>query len=304
MGTPSQVEEAANLAEELHGRIFNSDPQEVQEEPEVEEEQEVEQETPPETEEDLEDLKKYKDRYLSLKGKYDAEVPRLHGELKDFKAQVFEKLSTFSQKPQEEQESKPKENERLSKFREEYGDDFVETLKELMLSELSPKINESVKTVQQQVESVEDTQIRAAQQNFVGYLDQAVQGDWKSLWSGNDPKFMDFLSKPDPSGLYTYGELVQMYNEKWDADKLTKVFNTYFEDSAPKQKQPNPAKEAMVAPSRSTTHTTPASSDKRIWSQESMKQFQTEDRQGKYTPEESLALWEDLMKAPSENRMR
>lgn len=312
MGIPSQVEEAAQMAEQLHERLYQEPDSEViddQEEEPKEESQEEHEEADVPHDDDVEELRKFKERYLSLKGKYDAEVPRLHSELREFKQSVFDKLSSFSQKPQEEQEVKPKENERIAKFKEEYGEEFVDTLRELFKQEFSneidPRLTQATRQLQEQVSSVEETQITAARQNFGAYLDQQVKGDWKALWNGQDAKFLEFLNKPDPSGLYTYGELAQAYNDKWDADKLTKIFNTYFEEQAPKKpEQPNPAKTAMVAPSRSTQHTAPASTDKRIWTQESMAEFQRDDRRGKYTPEESLALWEDLMRAPSENRMR
>jgi len=305
-----QAEEQAELAEQLHAQMFTKDePTESvneQEEETTEQPEEVTDEEVVPHDDDIEELRKFKARYLSLQGKYDAEVPRLHNELKEFKQSVFERLDK-ERTPQHDTNVEPVVD-KFAKFKEEYGEDLFEAIKELASSQAEEKLNSSLKPVQDQVTSVEDTQIKAAQQNFVSYLDGTVKGDWQNLWAGNDPKFIEFLKQEDPSGLYTYGDLVQHYNDNWDADRLGKVFNTYLDSMAPKApqvpKQPNPAQQASIAPSRTNTHTTPSANDKTIWTAETMREFQSADRAGKYSPEESAAMWNDLLSAPSENRMR
>jgi hypothetical protein len=126
------------------------------------------------------------------------------------------------------------------------------------------------------------------------------------LWEGKDPKFIDFLQQPDPSGLYTYGELVELYNDKWDADKLTKVFDAYWSSQpAPKQPKPqNNSRDALIAPSRTQASSSPNTQEKRIWTGDMIRQFQNDDRMKKYDAETSAAMWNDLLAAPSENRVR
>jgi len=297
---PKQVEEAADLAEELHGRMFA--PQEEDKQEEVQEEQQ-EEEAP--AVEDNTDDDSFKTKYEVLKGKYDAEVPRLHHDLKELKQMVFEKLQAQTQ-PKPEEKPSPYQ-EQLEKYKEEYGEELLEMNRLLARMEAEALFAERAQPLQQQVQDVEETQIKAAQQNFVEYLGQKVKGDWQTLWSGQDKGFIDFLQKPDPSGLYTYGDLVKAYNDNWDADKLATVFNTYLDAKAPKQeqqRQPNPAKQAIVAPSRSTQAPAPQSSDKTVWTRETMAEFQKNDRMGKYDEATSKAMWEDLLSAPSENRIR
>lgn len=293
-----QAEEQAEMAEQLHAQLFT--PPEATEEtvtPEVEIEPEV---VEPEIDY-VEELRKANERYAHLKGKYDAEVPRLHGEFKEFKQTVFEKLE--AQAKSKEVETPPED--KFAKFREEYGDELYEAIRELSSMTAEEKLRSSLAPVQEQVTSVEDAQIKAAKHNFVNYLDGQVKGDWKKLWSGEDAGFIEFLQQPDPSGLYTYGQLVEAYNNKWDADRLGKVFNTYLESQAPTQApQARPERQAMVAPSRQNTHSTPSIDAPRIWTAQTMKEFQEADRTGKYTPEESKAMWDDLLSAPSQNRMR
>lgn len=312
MSYPASVDEAADLAEQLHAKMFtNNEPTESVNEPEEEQSEQPEEQTE-DTEQsdvphddDVEELRKFKERYLSLKGKYEAEVPRLHQELREFKQNVFERLEQNRQIPKDEV-AEPVVD-KFAKFKEEYGEELYEAIRELARQEADEKIKTSIKPVEDQVHSVEETQIKAAQQNFVSYLNTKVEGDWKKLWAGEDPKFLEFLSKSEPNGLFTYAELAQKYNDNWDADKLAKVFNIYFEETKPVQaapKQVRPEQTAMVAPSRSTGHTAPSANDKRIWTQDAMQEFQKADRSGKYSPEESQAMWDDLLAASTEGRIR
>lgn len=302
MGIPAQVEEAATLAEQLHEKLMGNEA--PQEEPIVPEEETPAEEIPadpPEPEEDIEELRKYRERYLSLKGKYDAEVPRLHQDLKEFKQSVFEKLETLHKEPPKEEPV----DERRAKFIEEYGKDFVETFKEILLDDVRPLIKQDVQPVAEQLTSLEETQIKVAQENFMGYLDEHAKG-WQKLWSGEDPGFEEFLKKPDPSGFYTYGQLVDMCNDNWDADRLVKIFTTYQESLVKPATPPprNPVQEAIIAPPRQTTNVPPATEEKRIWTQDVIKEFQEADRRGKYDAETSKAMWDDLLAAMGEGRIR
>ena len=304
---PNSINEAADLAEQLHAKMY---PQEeavdeaIPEEP-VDNSQDVNNDDDRDVphDDDIAELRKFKDKYLSLKGKYDSEVPTLHKELKEFKQNVFERLEQTRQ-PEPDAPAVDK----FAKFKEEYGEDLFEAIKDLASQQAEERFKTALQPVQQQVSSVEETQIKSAQNNFVNYLDQTVKGDWQNLWAGNDPKFIEFLQQPDPSGLYTYGDLVQVYNDNWDADKLTKVFNHYFDvnsvQKTPEPRVPRPEQNAMVAPSRSTQHVSPATNDKQIWTQAAMNEFQAKDRRGAYSSEESKAMWDDLLAAMGEGRIR
>jgi len=314
MGTPSQVEEAAVLAEKLHQDMFSIKPEEEEVEPiededpveEIEEEEIAEEEEVLPHDDDLDELRKFKSRYLSLKGKYDAEVPRLQHELKDLKTSVFEKLSSIAEKPAETPKEQIKQDDIITKMKEEYGEDFIDGIYKIAEHIADQKVKSSSDAVQEKITSVEDAQFKVAQENFKGYLDTKVTGDWRALWEGKDPKFTEYLQKPDPSGLYTYGELVQMYNDQWDADKLAIVINSYLgtKKETKKETKPNAERDALVAPSRSTHSLTPSVEDKEIWTKDSIKAFERDDRQSKYTPEESQKLWADLLSAANEGRIR
>lgn len=314
MELPRQVEEAANIAEELMQGIQQAPQQEAQEETvqtqeETVEENETSEEQDVPHDDDVQELRKFKDRYLSLKGKYDAEVPRLHQELREFKQSVFERLA-----PQTPKEEPKVENDKVVKFKEEYGEEFVENLRELLKAEVDPLIRSNVSQVEQQVANVEDTQVKAAQQNFASYVDSKVEHNWREIAQVfnemaydqpvSNPKIAEFLAKPDPSGYYTNFDLVKIFNDNWDGDKLVNVFNSYYEQAPKPKPKNNLVQDAMVAPSRSTQNVAPTASDKTIWTRDAIAQFEKDDRMGKYSNEESQAKWNDLLAATAEGRIR
>jgi hypothetical protein len=301
-----QAEEQAAMAEELHAKMFQTEPTDAEDSNANQDYSQPNEETGEVPhDDDIEELRKFKARYLSLQGKYDAEVPRLHNELKEFKQTVFERLEQNLARQDQEQQSAAPEADPFEAEKELFGEDLHNYMLKLARYENEKLLNQKLKPVQQKVDDFEETQVNVAKQNFIADLDSKVKGDWKTLWEGKDPKFIEFLGQEDPSGLYTYEELLQAYNTKWDSDRMAKVFNTYLESSQPAQhRQRTTERTAMVAPSRQNSHAVPNTSQARIWTAETFKQFQDADRAGKYSAEESKALWDDLLSAPAQGRMR
>jgi hypothetical protein len=322
---PSVVEREALEAEELFKKLFET--QEEDDEDALKENEKDEQgsdnndadnessknvsvddDTSDKTENtptDEDDFKKWKERYLSLKGKYDAEVPRLSHELKELK----ESLSATLNREEEDfkKKEKEKEEEELRAFQETYGEEFTQKVKKLIEKQVEDHIN----PYKQEIEAVKEDQTKKAQLDFMKELDEKASG-WRDLWSGKDPEFKEFLNQTDPSGLYTYQELITMYNTKWDAEKLAKVFNIYLEQknqTKEKQNQSRSSKELRVPdnltnPSRSTSASTPQDKSKKIWSESDIAKFMHEERTGKYSAEEAEKIWDDILSAPMEGRVR
>lgn len=299
-GVPRGVQEAADMAEELHARMFTTEEPVNEDTPTVElvtDEEVVDDEE--EVIEDPKEEKKFRDKYMTLKGKYDAEVPRLAAELRELRDAINKPKAVEA--PAED----TTEDDYMSTVSEEYGEDFINAIRKVIQHEVKP----IVKPVQEQAQNIQNTQTEAQKESFKTYLDTKVdKGDWRELWDKGDPNFVEFLAQPDPSGLYTYGDLVDMYNEQWDGDRLAKVLNTYFEtQEKPTNTRTNTStkqKDALIAPNRTNAQPSPNTDTKRMWTMQSFQEFQRDDRMGKYTPEESERLWNDAAIAPSEGRMR
>lgn len=255
------------------------------------------------TDDDDTDFKKWKARYTILKGKYDAEVPRLSHELKELK----EHVTSLSKKEEDEQAriANEKDTADFESFKETYGEAFVEKIQKLV----EKKFEEKISPYKKEIDNVKEDNIKAAQTTFMNQLDAKAEG-WRDLWEGKDPKFIDFLSQSEPSGLYTYGDLLRTYNDKWDSDKMARVFNIYKEQTKQTHTKPTDSQrkldvpDTLMTPSRSTATPSPSDNKKKIWTESDISKFMLEERQGKYSPEDAEKIWDDILAAPSEGRVR
>lgn len=292
---PKQVGEDADAAEELFNTLFSEeadDSEEADTSEEASEEEEVDTSEDEEEEQKEEDT--YARRYQSLKGKYDKEVPRLQKEIEELRKQM--------QPP--EKDDQQDLAAKLDEYREAVGDETVDIIQNIV----NMKTGEATKPLEEKVNSIEETSLNAKREAFSTQLSEKAKGDWEPLLNGDDDKFLEFLEQSDPNGLYTYGDILEQANKSWNADKMAKVVNLYLdgkEEVSKKQKEVSKsAEDALVAPNRKGHSPAPKGSEPRIWTENQVKQFEADDRNGKYTKEESDALWNDLLMAPSEGRMR
>ena len=312
---PDVVEKEALEAEELFKKLWEApDEQSTSDETTEEDSDESSEDTDEDTQEskeepntnsdsrDEDDFKKWKERYLSLKGKYDAEVPRLSHELRELK----ERVSSISDKEKEDKRKleQQKETEEFESFKETYGEAFVEKIQKLVEKQFEDKISPYKK----EIESVKEDSYKTMQAAFIQQLDSKADG-WRDLWEGKDPRFAEFLTQPDPSGLYTYADLLSTYNERWDSDKMARIFNLYKEQNKPHKKPTDSQRkldipESHVTPARSTSQPSPQDNRKKIWSESDISKFMLDERQGKYTADEAEKIWDDILAAPSEGRVR
>jgi hypothetical protein len=305
---PKEVLETAALAEELHGRLYPQEgtPQEpvAGDEPKSEPEPQNEPAPEPEHQDDTD----YKAQALLYKSRLES----LSAQYRETK-QTLESMKAVKEEPKSTEPSQY--DEVIAKLKEEYPEELIENL--LLLNRLQAEqvVTEKVRPVQETASSVQEIQEQIAQQNYAANLTQKAP-HWNSMWSvlqeleqgvePSDPKIANFLLSPDPSGLYTNMQLLDMYNENWDVDKFATVCNLYQAKPQQAQQHQTSNRDALMAPARSNSQPAPASNEKRIWTMREFEQFQKDERSGKYEGRESEAeaLWTDATQALSEGRFR
>lgn len=345
-GIPKQVEEADALARKFmldragEGEETTTDEEETDETQEADEEESEEEDSGEEADEDEseedeseesseeedadekgedDEEETWQQRYKSLKGMYDKDVPRLNQELRELKSEVFERLGQLSVKADDadagDKGAADQMPEDIAAFVEDMGPEYINNLNRYMEFMFGPMLEKGIKPVAEKVSDVEDATVKGAQKQFSDYLDSQVEGDWQALMQGEDEGFIEFLQQPDPSGLYTYGELIKMYNDNWDADKLALVLNTYMgangksgdeeTEKAAIKKTRSDKQKTTVAPNRKKPASAVTDNEPRIWTQADIKQFEKDERKGNvYDAETSKAMWRDLMAAGMEGRIR
>jgi hypothetical protein len=184
----------------------------------------------------------WEQRWRTLNGKYNAEVPRLNEQVISLQQQVgrlMEQLSeTRTTSPPANTDSKDLTGA-LSELQEEYGERFVNAIRSIVRSEGE----ELVKPVRDDMDS---TTKQLGQINFYGELDRAASS-WRQL--NEDSKFLSWLQTSDPVSGIKYHDVLLSHFEHGDVAKTAAVFK-YYTDNVQQVKAAPRTPEHLVAPKK------------------------------------------------------
>ncbi len=221
----------------------------------AEEEKAVAGDVKPEAVREVKDTEDWKQKYLTLEGKYKAEVPALHTSLAALRNQLQEAQTRI--KTLEEEKANPPEGEKKeeAKEKEEEIDPAVKTLKEeypdifdavqKMMGPKKEKEKEKEKEKTPAPERKAENTPGDARSTMIFFLNRDVP-EYREI--NHDPEFIASLQAPDPitPGM-TKNERLQ---QAWDANDFTTVIG-YFRDfkaSKSSKSNPEPGKEKELSP--------------------------------------------------------
>jgi len=167
----------------------------------------------------------WRQRYMSLQGKYNAEVPQLRAQMEAMQRDLVE----MRRAPSAPAAPDPADSEDL----ENYGEDFInlverratkiaQRLVETKFGELRPQI-------EQVGRQVTETRQQTASERIYAKLDQEVQ-DWKGV--NQSAQFHNWLDRPDPFSGVPRSQLLQNAFNQGDANRVTHIFKTYLQETA------------------------------------------------------------------------
>lgn len=222
MALPKQVQEQAEqidaLEKQLYGDKEPADPNKpVAELVQPEAEQPVEPAKEPEaaapdpapepepakekpSKQDDDDASVWKQKYKTLQGMYDAEVPRLHGQVKDLTSQISDLTAKFEASQQAAAEAATQAEQSLvtDEDRQEFGDDLLEVQRKVAREVAAPlqaeldamkaennKLREQLETTGQQVSTT----------SFEAQLTNAIP-NWAAI--NTSPEWIAWLEETDP----------------------------------------------------------------------------------------------------------
>lgn len=260
-----QAQEGVTPAEQTAAPVDTS--AEVKEEPQVAEpvQQEVKPEPAPED-----------DRYKTLKGKYDAEVPRLHKELKEREYQMrdmyrqMQELQSRLENVEKAPEPKTGEPAATDKDREDFGSDLVEMVERIAASATAKAVSESEKritAVLQQLGAVQERVQLSEADKFWGRVKSLV-ADWEQVDA--DENWIAFLDTTPDYTTETYRELAAKAIQAGKAEAVAKLVDIWrgpAKQAEPPKPQVNPDLQRQVQPS-SVKSTAPAPAAGRIISRQ------------------------------------
>lgn len=313
----AQLEEAERLEQALASQPIAPDIETPPEEPEPEgvlpevepvPEPEAPQPEPPQPADDT-----WQDRYKSIKGKYDAEVPRLQSEVNDLRNQLQTALARID-KVTKTPEPAPQPLV-TDKDVEAFGSDLIDVIarkaREVAQAEFAPRIAQLEAENAQlsgELNGISERQTISAKDTYFANLSREVP-DWEAL--NVDQRFMDWLAEVDPLSGYPRQEYLNRALASLDVGRTAVLFKTFKELNAtpPQPAKPQPSKQLQrqVAPGTSRASTVASTNPaERVWSLSEIDQFYNEVRRGDYKGNEAerVRIEAEIDHAVAEGRVR
>lgn len=350
MAIPEQIRKQSEAVQELYKQLNESTEEsgEVQESPPADEEVVAEEQQEevveaqeadvntvsdeaapsPESEQKAGDEKVSEDvvlqKYKTLQGMYNAEVPRLHAQNKEMqqKLQHMQQLLATLSPQENDTTQQPVEAEKLvtEKDIEEYGDSIdvmrKVTREELnsvasRIAQLENYLRQLQTSVVPQVEAVAQKQAASSEQSFWSELSSAVP-NWKEV--NDNQEFQSWLLQVDPLTGITRQTYLEDAQRNLNARRVATFFQTWLENngqasvarSETSAKSQSSELEKQVAPGRSKNSGTPNSDKDRVYTPQDIQKFFDDVRQGKYKGREAERnkLERDIFAAQRENRIQ
>ena len=262
-------------------------------------------------------------KYKTLQGMYNAEVPRLHQQNRELnqRVQQMEQLLASLSAQKEPAADTPAVVEKLVTERDvaEYGES-IDVMRRVSMEAVNPLVQRLTKLeqllTQMQTNVVPQVQAVAQRQQL-----SAEQQFWKDL-TGLVPNFRDinangdfqtWLLEPDPLTGITRQTYLDDAQRALDARRVSNFFRTWLgttgqaDDAQPTTgRATNSELEKQVAPGRSRGSGTPAASNKaKVYSPQDIQKFFDDVRSGKYKGREADRdrIERDIFAAQRENRI-
>jgi hypothetical protein len=250
-------------------------------------------------------------KYLTLKGMYDAEVPRLHAQMRELNGQVQSLIAENATAKAQQPAAQTATAKTLitEQDKEAFGSDLLDLIdraSEQKVAEFrshNAQLVDEIRELKGKLGNVSERQVVSDKDQFLAKLSAQVP-NWETL--NTDQGFLNWLAEVDPVyGLPRQVALTNAY-ESLDASRTAVIFNQYQGKVAPTQQKPSQQLQSQVAPTRSRSSPAPATSagDKPIYTQDQIANFYNEWIKGHIDPAEAERIEKDINAAYSEGRIR
>ena len=254
----------------------------------------------------------FKQKYSTLKGKYDAEVPRLHQQLRELTDQMAAiRKDAEDAKKVEAEKPKEKVSYVTDADREEYGDDLIDFQRRVakeVSQDYEERFEQQTKVIEALQQKISTTDSQVGEQGFAQKLNTLVPG-FDQLDS--DERWVSWLNEIDPMTRGPRRDQAQAAYNAGDAEAIAHYVSLFNDSVSPatNSKSDRQAElEKQVTPSRSASTVTTKSSNSgsKIYSERDLTNAWTKVRtlntQGKYNDAEKLEA--ELSMAYMEGRVK
>lgn len=249
-------------------------------------------------------------KFFTLKGKYDAEVPRLHAQMKELNTQVQQLITEAANAKAAPVTTEPVKSLITEQDKEAFGSDLLDLIDRATEAKVAEfrtretKLQAEIAELKGKVGRVDETVGVSSKEMFLDRLAKQVP-DWEAL--NVDQGFLAWLAEVDPVyGLPRQSALTNAY-EMLDAVRTANIFKQYKSTLAPSPQQiTNQELQRQVAPTRSRSTSAPASNpnESRIFTQGEISRFYEEWRRGLLENDEAVRMEKEIHAAIAEGRVR
>jgi len=254
----------------------------------------------------------FEQKYKTLRGKYDAEVPRLHQQVRDLNGKLDELAKSMEAKPEPPTKSKEKVSYVTDADRAEFGEELIDVQRRVaqeVSQEYTERMEQQDAVIQKLQEQLAKTGNDVGEMSFTQRLHSVVP-DFAEI--DNDERWVAWLNEHDPMLRGPRRDQAAAAFQAGDAEAVLHYVNLFKESIA----QPEPAPrdqrqselEKQVAPNRSanSVRTQSANQNSKIYSPKEVDNAWTKVRalntKGKYADAEKLEA--ELTAAYMEGRVR
>lgn len=252
---------------------------------------------------------KWESKYHTLKGMYDAEVPRLHAQVKELNQQVQQLIAETAAAKASVPQEPTKPSLITEQDKEAFGPDLIDLIERATEAKVSDfrtrekQLMDEITNLKSQLGNVAEKQTVSDKDRFFMGLGQRVP-DWEKL--NVDAGFLAWLQQVDPVyGVPKQTALHSAY-EALDVGRVATIFEAYKQTLPQTQKaRTNQELQRQVAPTRSKAGQEPAGSqNQQIWTDALIQQFYEEARRGLIDAEDVVRIENDISAAVAEGRYR
>lgn len=269
---PQQIQDELEQANALRAQLYEQQPEQPSEEvtaiesPEDKERQVVSADTETTSAKPARD---FEQAYKTLRGKYDAEVPRLHQQIRELNNALRELQTRLEEAEkrhkQEEQSSVSSVTEKDIEF---YGAEMVDFIRRVSTEvvnkatdKLMKQMNERIDQLVNNISNVQQTVTQSAMERFWSTVRSLVP-DWDVV--DNDPKWIEFLNSTPEFTTETYRDLAVKAIQAGDATKIANLVKIWRGNSASTETK-SAASELKRQVSPSTTKAAVTPTTQKIW---------------------------------------
>lgn len=250
-------------------------------------------------------------RYRTLQGVFNAEVPKLQRANQELSNQVQEVLRRLDDMAKVKQEPhQPVKPVVDPADVETFGADLVDMVNRVAGRAIGDLMNQvvdmagRVAAMEQHLHGANQAIAATAEDRFFDHLARAVP-DWETV--NQDPGFIAWLQEADPVYGVPRGEVLQTARSRLDAVRAVAVFNAFKATVTPPQEPAkSPSVEKQVSPRASNASPPPAPREKPILTQAQVAKFYDDVRRGVFRNREAEMQHIELVinEALAEGRVR